>query len=128
MIMQWTYEDPLNIPKDKIRAFIGDTDERFPQLYDEEILLFLQEASDDVRKATYLAAKSLLTKLTLTPDYTIGPETVKYGDRVNALKQLLKELNPATNEGVPIPPPPGEMHFDIGMMDNGPSDYRETLY
>ena len=126
--MQWTYEDPVNIPKDKIRLSLGDTDENFPQLYDVELLSFLSEAEDDVKRATYLAAKALLTKMTLTPDYTIGPETIKYGDRIKALKEIVKDLDPARGEGFPVPPPPGEMHFDIGMMDNGSSDYRETLY
>lgn len=121
--MKWSYIDPANDPKDAVRLLVGDTDENYPKLYDEEISFFLQQANGSTEVAAYLGVKAILTKLATEPDYKIGPESITNSAAVKTMQDLLKDLDPVKNVGVPYPPQQETSTFYMGMMDNGPSKY-----
>ena len=103
----WTYEpelldDPDDGPLWRVRLRIGDTDAEKPQLQDEEIRNFLDEASGSVSRAALIAAKHLVAKYARAVDKWVGDLKILASQRHRAYLQLVEELQPASGLfGVP---------------------------
>lgn len=103
----WTYDpalldDPDDGPLFRVRLRIGDTDAEKPQLEDEEILEFLDEASGSVARASLIAAQHLASKYARYVDKWVGDLKILASQRHRAYLKLIEELQPTAGAlGVP---------------------------
>lgn len=121
--MSWSYSgDPNTSDLDRVRFTIGDTIESEPLLQDEEINYLIGVYG--VYGAAQYACVSLMSRFSREVDYTIGPESVKAGQRWQHYKDLLDKLR-ADNIGRFAAPAMAPTQvtsdcpiFEIGMNDN----------
>lgn len=83
-------------PKDsklmEVRFILGDTNEDEFFLTDEEILFLLDEANENVMKASAKGAKSIYSTFAKGVDYRLGDFSENLSQRAGAYKELYKEL------------------------------------
>lgn len=90
--MTWTYSgNPQDSPKDHVRFIIGDTDQQVPLFTDAEIQFLLSDDTSPIH-AGIKACDILIAKYSKEVDYSIGPESVKAGQRANNYRRLKREL------------------------------------
>lgn len=119
--MTWTYSgNPGNSDLDQVRFIIGDTDERDPQLTDEEIQFLLSEGTSPLR-ASIAACSALIAKYTRQVNYYLGPERSFASQRAQQYRALradlqrklsLKNADFSWDSSIQ-----GKNVFDIGMHD-----------
>lgn len=93
--MSWSY-DPSKLkdsPKDQVRLHIGDTVEADPLLQDEEILFYLDQHHNDIKRSSLECVNVIITRICNTPDYTLGPYSESNANRLKAFQTLQQELN-----------------------------------
>lgn len=91
--MTWTYTlDPLNVPRDAVRLFVGDTDSTKQLLQDEEIAWFLNQRGGRPIQAAILACEALATKYAGQVDVTLGKMSLSNSQRSAAYKGRAEEL------------------------------------
>lgn len=124
--MTWTYSgDPETSLKDYVRFLVGDTDEMYSYLTDEEIAFLLKKSLDNPKKAALAAVDGIIARLSKEVDYTIGPESVKANQRLTAYRRLRGTLfkdgltSAAPTWADPLMHSAHPVVFDIGMHDNG---------
>ena len=89
----FTYSgNPKDSFKDEVRFRIGDTDEDYYFLEDEEIEFLLNANEEHVLNTCIASCEIILAKLAKEVDYTIGPESVKASNRHSQYKVTLKSL------------------------------------
>lgn len=90
--MTWTYSgNPGNSDLDQVRFNIGDTDERDPQLSDEEIQFLLSDGTSPLR-ASIAACSALVAKYTRQVNYSLGPERSFASQRAQQYRALRDDL------------------------------------
>jgi hypothetical protein len=81
----WTYVDPANIPKDTVRFFVGDTDERDPLLSDAEINYLLSiYPSGGVLNASIRACEMIAMKFSRMANEAVGSVRIDYNQKYKA--------------------------------------------
>ncbi len=134
--MACTYT-PGGGPKDDIRFAIGDTVTTAPvaeRLEDEEIERVLA-LDADVPRAKVECAKALLAKIARrATDKTIGGTRLAYAQRVQALRDLIKDLTAALPAGgvMAIPYCGGISQADVERVvadtDRVAPDFRDGMF
>ena len=121
----FTYSgNPSDSLKDEVRFRIGDTEDDFPMLLDNEIEFLLSSNNDNVLNTCIAACNVILAKLAKEVTYKIGPESVNASDRHTQYKSTLKTLmeeklikNSYVINCDQCDPHP---NFAIGFQDNEP--------
>lgn len=121
--MAWSYSgDPKTSPKDEVRFILGDTDAIDPILSDEEIEYTLELSDNNVQRAAAEACSKIIAKYVREVDYTIGPESVKAGQRLDNWRRLLADIeSKLVSNAAPIwtgSDGPLRPIFDVGLHDN----------
>lgn len=119
----WSYSgNPEASRLDAVRFTIGDTEESFSFITDEEINYCLTQSNNNVELASIRCLERIVAKLAKTVDYKIGPESVSASDRFKHYKEVLAELKADRRNKFAVPdigrPLPHEPAFDVGMHDN----------
>jgi hypothetical protein len=66
--------DPANIPSDRVRFLVGDTNLSSPDLSDQEVDFLLEDEGNDARRAAARAAEALAARYTReAEEKTVGP-------------------------------------------------------
>lgn len=122
--MSWTYDatllkDPEVGPLMQVRLLIGDTDEDYAYMQDEEIQ-FKLDSGDSIVSVAIWCVKRIIAKLAKEVTYKIGPEQVNASDRLAHFQEVLAELSNSREEDIAAAPsavirPPC---FQIGMTDS----------
>lgn len=121
--MSWTYSgNPGTSDLDTVRFLLGDTETNDPLLQDEEIT-YLLTSKGSTNAATQQACLVLMAKAAREVDYTIGPEKVEAGKRLEAYRSIMKELKASALSSNAVPSWDDatvyrEPIFDIGMHDS----------
>lgn len=90
--MSWSYSgDPSTRDEDAIRFEIGDTDEDDQLLSDEEIAYAISIAGTGLAGAAY-CCEVLARKFSREADFTLGPLSIKAGQRAETFGAMAKEL------------------------------------
>lgn len=90
--MTWTYtDDPVGIPRDAVRALIGDTDTTDQQLTDEVIAYFLSLQSEPTAAAA-LAARGIAAFYARKSDTTVDVLSFKNSQKSKAYLNLALSL------------------------------------
>lgn len=95
--MSWSYDVSTlasNL-KDQVRLRLGDTDEADPVLQDEEIYLYLGEATELTPSLLVKCLDACLAKVAGLPDYKLGPYQENHSNRLSMWKALKDELEAA---------------------------------
>lgn len=83
--MTWTYVDPNNNARDKVRFLIGDTDSTEPLLSDEEIAFTISEAGGSVYQGGHDACYAIAAKFSrMAQSKSVGDLSISYADRAAA--------------------------------------------
>lgn len=91
--MAWTYtNDPQNVPVDRVRLYIGDTDPEDQQFSNEEINFFLSQASGSATRAAVNACRNLITKYARFVDSKIESIAISNQQRVENYQRCVQEL------------------------------------
>jgi len=92
--MAWTYNVTTleSSIKDQIRLRIGDTVEADPMIQDEEILYCITDNNSDIARTSLACVRIIITRLTSTPDYTLGPYSESNSNRLKALIALKEDF------------------------------------
>lgn len=123
----WTYsKDPSTSTLDEVRFTIGDTDELYPLLQNEEIQFTLKQEDNNVIKASIRCCEAILAKWLKEVSYDTESESVDLSDRIDSMQHLMQALQLRETKscgGFPkvsgVPP-----IFKIGMNDYA-SNYKE---
>lgn len=90
--MAWTYDaTALDDPINQVRLKLGDTNSGDPQLEDEEIDLFLDEAGS-VEGAVRRAALAIASKYSRQADKWVGDLKILASQRARAYRELADSL------------------------------------
>ena len=102
--MSWSYDaTQLEISvKDQIRLLIGDTNENEHLIEDEEIMFYVDQHPDDITRAALDCVGTIITRITSTPDYKLGPYSESNASRLEAFKSVKAQLE---NQIVGYQPP-----------------------
>ena len=90
--MSFTYSDPRNNDRDKVRFLIGDTNVNSPLLQDKEILYLIEEEVTTLRAAV-AGALGLAAKFSRLMDESVGSVSKSYSQRAIAFRALAKDLS-----------------------------------
>ena len=92
--MSWSYDiTQLSMsPKDQVRLLICDTNEDDPFMEDEEIAFYVDQHPDDLVRASLSCLNTIITRITNTPDYKLGPYSESNSTRLNAFKAIKANL------------------------------------
>jgi len=129
--MTWSYHgNPQGSEIDAIRFEIGDTDENWQLLQDEEIQYAVSMEANWIGAAAR-CCEAIARKFAREADYRLGPQWLNASQRSQAYKELAAELRrrAAALGGISheterhLRPPA----FGRGLMDNkGAGDYGQT--
>lgn len=125
----WTYsKDPSASKLDEVRFTIGDTDELYPLLQDEEITFTLTQEEENVIKASIRCCEAIIAKWTKEVTYKTESETVELTDRIESMQRLLQALQLRETKSCGVFPRVSEVPpiFRIGMNDYA-SDYKKQV-
>lgn len=89
--MTWTYDHTIPEDKDRVRLYIGDTDENDPQLQDQEIELFLSDSPNALR-AAYECALAIAARYARQIDTRVGAVSTHASQMQKAYEQLACNL------------------------------------
>lgn len=115
MDMTFSYVDPLNDPKDKVRLIVGDTNPDRPLIYDEEIT-----AAMELYPKKYLGTvyRTMANRLAMISKRQIGDQTEDYSAAIQYLHSMADRQEQASSGGVRLNIIPSKPIFTIGMNDN----------
>ena len=100
--MAWTFDPALPTNKDKVRLYIGDTDETNPQVADETIEATLVEYPDPMLAAAVIS-RSLAAQYGRQVTYRAGDVSENSSDLAKFYLDLAKELDPAgVTKAIPL--------------------------
>lgn len=117
--MTWTYtSNPQDVELDALRLEIGDTDQSYPLLQDEEIN-YLQAQESGFFAAAAHCCEVISAKLAREADRSMGPVQVSLSQQSKGYAEQAKRLR--KKAGVykePLADIVTESIFTKGMMDN----------
>ncbi len=90
--MEWTYTDPSASAKDAVRLSIGDTQEKRPLLFDQEIQYYLDNNRGNVSAAALLAVEAIIAKLSQLCDQSVGSVSKSYSQVRDGYYKLRQNL------------------------------------
>ena len=100
--MAWSFDPALPTDKDKVRLYIGDTDETNPQVADETIDATLVEYPDPMLAAAVIS-RSLAAQYGRQVTYRAGDVSENSSDLAKFYLDLAKELDPAgVTKAIPL--------------------------
>ena len=96
--MSWSYDSSALATsiKDQIRLLIGDTNETEPFIEDEEINFYIGQHPNDATRAALDCVNVIITRITSTPDYTLGPYSESKASRLSAFRSIKASLEKQT--------------------------------
>jgi len=118
--MTWSYDTSLATDKDKVRFYIGDTDQTDQLLQDEEINFLLTETTN-VLLAASRAAKAVAAKFSRQADKAVGDLRISLSQKAQAYTTLAADLEKRALTSSAYPTwqePEEEARFELGMMEN----------
>ena len=121
--MAWTYnpEDLSTSKRDQVRFKLGDTVEADGLLQDEEIDFLLEQANDDVLRASIQGCLSIISFLAGYTDFKIGPYSESQESRLNAFqilyRQLLAQVARLTAPLAEAPTTAPVFHYDMMSLE-----------
>jgi len=118
--MTWSYDSSLTTDKDKVRFYIGDTDQTDQLLQDEELSFLLTEMSNVLLAAAY-AAKAIAAKFSRQADKAVGDLRISLSQKAQAYVSLAADLEKRALTSSACPTwqePEDDARFEIGMMEN----------
>jgi len=118
--MTWSYNTSLATDKDKVRFYIGDTDQTDQLLQDEEISFLLTEMSNVLLAAAH-AAKAVAAKFSRQADKAAGDLRVSLSQKAQAYMSLAADLEKRATTALTYPTwqePEEDARFELGMMEN----------
>lgn len=90
--MSWTYSgNPSSSDKDAVRFLIGDTDETFPLVQDEEIQFALGTEAN-VYAAAAKCCEALAARFSREADRRMGSVSVQSSQKASAYKEMARDL------------------------------------
>lgn len=95
--------DPANVPTDRVRFLVGDTDNAELQLTDAEVAHLLAQANGQPDYAAPLAADALAARYAHRVNYTAGRVSRQWSDLANAMRLLAVQLRNSAGGGFPLP-------------------------
>jgi hypothetical protein len=130
----WTYNaaDPSSL-KDQVRLLIGDTIETptsMQLLQDEEILVLLDQADQNVLAAAAAAARALAARFARYVDEVTGDLQRKYSQRYKQFNELSDKLAADANDPLgmnPVPFAGGVSIADIQSRDEDTDRYPDIF-
>lgn len=92
--MSWSYDATqlASSIKDQVRLLIGDTNAQDPLIEDEELLFYVDQHPDDTNRAALACINTIITRITNTPDYTLGPYSESNASRLKAFRSIKAQL------------------------------------
>lgn len=92
--MSWSYDATqlATSPKDQIRLLIGDTNSDDPLIQDEEVNYYIDQHPNDNARAALACVNVIITRITSTPDYTLGPYSESNASRLKAFRSIKAQL------------------------------------
>ena len=112
--MTFSYEDPLNNEKDRIRLLVGDVNEDRPLVYDEEIDAALKLYP--YPRCLGVIYRTMANRLTLISKRQLGDQTEDYKGNIEFLYNMASKYETTTS--VPSMAKPSPRLFNKGMFDN----------
>lgn len=112
--MTFSYEDPLNNEKDRIRLIVGDVNEARPLVYDEEInaaLMLYQHP-----RCLGVIYRTMANRLSLISKRQLGDQAEDYTGSIEYLYKMADRFD--TSISGPSMAQPAPRIFDKGMFDN----------
>lgn len=101
--MTFTYcNNPAHDPKDAVRLYVGDTDERDALLQDEEIQFLLNDEGS-IKRAAASAALAIAAKFSRLADEAVGRVRVDFSQKARAYTALASKLEMASDLSDAIP-------------------------
>ena len=113
--MAFSYDPSLPTLKDKVRFYLGDTNQDNYFLEDEEIDAILSSVGDNLQKALYLSCKAILSKVAKEYSKSLGDARLQLGELFEHYKHVLSEL--AKGLAQPSYETPPESFFTRATMD-----------
>ncbi len=86
-LVDWNFDDSLGTDRDKMRQWLGDTDETDKQLSDQQVAYFLSQNPNPIMAAS-LACTMLAAKYARSVSKTLGRLSVQAGDRMKHYQDL----------------------------------------
>jgi len=119
---EFTYGfDPENSALDAVRLMVGDTDQAFYDLTDDEITWAIAQTGGNYQAAS-LAARTLQAKYARQADKTVGDVSIAASKRAEAFAKLAEDLTNSvtTDFGAPAPQAEGlgDQAFYRGQYDH----------
>ena len=124
-----TYDNNLDLDRDKIRLLVGDTDDDHQMLADNEIAFFLAQNGDDLYMTAAMCCEAIASKFARDVDYRFSTMWQNaseaydhYKDRAEtyrALQATQSAVIPAFQSGPGMDEEYPEI-FWYGMNDNPP--------
>ena len=90
--MTWTYIDPSTYNKDKVRVWIGDTNQDRQLLSDEDITYFLTRAGDNIFRACADCCEAIASKFARDASTRVRGNMVDIDNVWQNYKQLAKDF------------------------------------
>lgn len=91
--MTWTYVDPNNNARDKVRFLIGDTDTTDQLVSDEEIAYLLSETGNSVYLAAHDACYAISSKFArMATSKSVGDLSLSFANRAEQFAALAERL------------------------------------
>jgi len=118
--MTWSYNSALTTDKDKVRFYIGDTDQTNQLLQDEEINFLLTEITNVLLAAAY-AAKAVAAKFSRQADKAVGDLRISLSQKAQTYMALAADLEKRATTASAYPTwqePEEEARFELGMMES----------
>jgi len=118
--MVWSYNSELTTDKDKVRFYIGDTDQTDQLLQDEEINSLLTKTTNVLLAAVH-AAKAIAAKFSRQADKSVGDLRISLSQKAQTYMALAADLEKRALTSSTCPTwqePEKEARFEIGMMES----------
>jgi len=90
--MPFTYVGPHTGPKDEVRFLLGDTNEAYPYLSDEEIAWLLSQAGGNALQAAVLGCDRVLIALAGLVDESVGEISISFSQQAAAFERVYARL------------------------------------
>ena len=92
MAENWNYSgDPNSSELDRVRFEIGDTDENWPLLNDDEIQYAIDKEAN-LYTAAARCCEAIASKFSREADYSLGPKSVSSSQRAESYRAKAREL------------------------------------
>lgn len=118
----WTYSgNPASSSKDECRFLIGDTNEQFPIMQDEEIDYLISEAGGNEDRLRYELFRHAATIFARDIKRSLGPQSEDPTERLKYFREQMESYKAKlSSSGLSLPKYAHPKVFRKGMQNNPP--------